>query len=185
MEAHEDIEVEGVGVGLRNDSAPSLLDQLAERRRELSSTRETMIPVPGYDREDTMLLAKYRLLEGTELSRIGDKVRRDTKNKWDRQINAALDIFVAACEGFYIDMGQGEPPQPVTFEGNPITGFTEELARALQYFDELPTPVTARHVAYGLFAKNDVAINTHSYMLNRWFSDTSLDVSREFMEGNL
>lgn len=174
-----------VGRLVHDESPNSIGDQLAAKRKNISENRETYIPIPGYDREAPILLARYRLLEGPELSRIGDKVRRDSKNKWERQIHAQIDMFVAACLGLYVDLDDGNPPKPLTYEGEPVMGFNEDLAKALGFRSELPDPATARSVVYGLFVKNDVAISTHGYMLNRWFSDTSLDVSQEFSEGNL
>lgn len=163
---------------------PNLLGQLAAKRREISTTRETFIPVPGYDREPPLLLIKYRLLEGPELTMIGEKIRREVRGSWDRQMFAAVDTFIAACVGIFVDKGDGKPV-PVTYEGFPITGFNEDLAKALQFRDELPDPPSARSVVFGLFASNDVAISQHNYVLNRWFSDTSINVSEEMLAGNL
>jgi len=173
-------------VGAVGDDAPTtLLDQLASKRKEIADIRETFVPIPGYDKEPPLLLAKYRLLEGPELDRIGSRVRRDVKGRWDRQITAAIDTFIAACEGIYVDTGDGAGPRPLTLNGEPITGYTEELAQALKFASELPSPATARSVVLGLFTNNDVAISSHAMVLSRWFADTSIDVSQEMLEGNL
>jgi hypothetical protein len=175
----------GVAGAVGSDAPNTLLDQLAAKRKEISETRETMVPIPGFDKDPPLLLAKYRLLEGPELDRIGTQVRRQVKGRWERQITAAIDTFVAACEGIYVDKGDGSGPQPLTLDGVPITGYTEELARALQFADQLPNPPTARSIVLGLFTNNDVAISTHAMVLSRWFADTSVDVSQELLEGNL
>lgn len=165
----------------------SPLEQLAAKRRELAETKETLVPVPGYDKQPPLLLIKYRLLDGQEIARMGEKIRRETRNQWQRQINAAIDTFIAACVGFYYDDGSGLP-QELTEDGTPqgdhIQGFNEQLAKALGFADELPNPPTARSVALCLFNNNDAAIAQHNYLLNAWFSDTSLDVQAELM-GNL
>lgn len=167
-------------VGSQDEGPDNLLEQLAAKRREISEIKETFIPIPGYDREPPMLLAKYRLLDGPEIARIGNKIRRETKNNWDRQVHGAIDTFIAACVGIFVDKGDGEPPVPLTLNGEEITGYTEAFASALQFEAE-----TARGIVLGVFAHNEIAISQHSFLLNRWFSDTSIDVTKEFLEGNL
>lgn len=165
------------------DEAESPLEQLAAKRRVIAETRDTLVPVPGYDREPPLLLVKYKLLEGPDLVKIGDKISRETRSRWQRQILAAVDTFVAACMGFYVDKGDGKPV-PLTYHGEPILRYDHTLAEALGFADELPPEPTARAVVFGLFTSNDAMIAQHNYLLNRWFQDTSLDVSQE-MAGNL
>ena len=166
------------------DQPENLLDQLALRRKEISETKEVFIPVPGYDKEPPLLLIRYRLLEGPELDRIGNSIRRTFKSRWDRQLYAGVDTFINAVVGVFIDLGNGVP-QPLTRNGVPILGFTRELAEGLQFADEIGDPDRPRDVVFGLFANNDVAIAQHNFLLNRWMGDTSVDVSKEFYEGNL
>jgi hypothetical protein len=166
------------------EEAPaSPLEQLAAQHRVLAETKECNVPVPGYDREPPRLLIRYRLLEGPELSQIGDKIRRETRNQWQRQVTAAIDTFIAACVGFYYDMGDGLLHE-LTYQGQHIKGFSVDLAEAFGFQDELPDPPTARAVAFSLFNNNDAGIAQHNYLLNSWFADTSLDVEAEFL-GNL
>jgi hypothetical protein len=163
------------------DADPTnLLEQLAAKRKEISENKETFIPIPGYDREPPLLLARYRLLEGPELAGIGQKVSREIKARWDRQLFAAIDTFIAACIGIYVDKGDGKP-EPLTVNGDPVLGFDESLAEALHYKSELSQPVRGRDVVLGLFGKNDVMITNHAMQLNRWFGDTTVDVSQEFL----
>jgi hypothetical protein len=162
----------------------NLLEQLAAKRRDVADTRETNIPVPGYDTEPPLLLIRYKLLDGHTLMQMGEKIRRQNKDRWTRALNAAIDTFIGACIGFYYDLGDGIL-QPLTYHGEHIRGFTMELAEALNYKQELPEPPTTRSIVLGLFANNDVAITQHAFMLNRWFQNTSIDVNTELLEGNL
>jgi len=159
------------------------LEQLQAKHRELANTRHVDIPVPGYDKQPPLLFVRYRLLEGTEISRMGDKIRRETKDKWQRQIFAAVDTFIAACKGFYVDAGDGAR-QELKYEGEHLTNYDIRLAEAMGFRDELPEQPTARAVAFSLFNSNDAAIAQHNALLNMWFADTSLDVQAELM-GNL
>jgi hypothetical protein len=67
------------------------------------------------------------------------------------------------------------------YQGEHLMGFNLKLAEALGFADELPDPATARAVAFSLFNNNDAAIAQHNFLLNAWFSDTSLDVQAELM----
>lgn len=163
----------------------SLLDQLAAKRRDVSENRETLISVPGYDNEPPLLLIKYRLLEGPEIERIGRRIRADKSNRWDRQVNAMLDLMAAATLGVYVDINGDGEVQQLTVGGDPINQFTTDLAKGLKFDHELPEPATTRNVILGLFGNNDLAIAEHVARLNRWFSDTSSDVSETFLGGNL
>src|SRR5881409_761488 len=102
----------------RDDEPENLFEQLAAQREELANTKETNILVPGYDREPPLLLVRYRLLETKEFETIGNRIRRETKNRAQRTLLAAVDTFVAACVGFYYDVGNG--PLPLNFNGQHI-----------------------------------------------------------------
>lgn len=168
-----------------DDAQPdSLLETLAAKRKDIAESKETYIPVPGYDRSPPLLLVKYRLLEGPELTKIGEKVRMQYKGRWERSLNAAIDTFIAACLGIYVDRGDGTPV-PLTLNGQPISGFNEDLAVALKYQDTLPEGGRHSDVVLGLFAHNDIAITSHAMQLNRWFGNTTIDVSEDFLGGNL
>jgi hypothetical protein len=169
-----------------NEQPDDLLDQLAAKRQEVAENKETFIPIPGYDREPPILLARYRLLDGPEIQRLTTKVMRETKNKWDRNMNMAVDTFIAACTGIYVDLGDsGSAPQPLQYQKQPVTGFNADLAAALRFADKIADPNLARNVVFGLFANNDVAIAQHNAMLNRWMGNTSIDITQEMLEGNL
>jgi hypothetical protein len=165
---------------VQDEPPVSPLDQLAAKHRELADTREVDIPVPGYDKQPPLLYIRYRLLEGNEIARMGDKIRRETRNQWQRQVFAAIDTFIAACKGFYCDQGDGLHNE-LMYQGEHLMGFNLKLAEALGFADELPDPATARAVAFSLFNNNDAAIAQHNFLLNAWFSDTSLDVQAELM----
>lgn len=167
----------------QDEEPENLFEQLAAKRRELAETNEVNIPVPGYDKEPPLLLVRYRHLDGTELDKLANKIRRETKGRWQRTLLASIDTFITAVVGLYVDMGDGVP-RPLTYHGEPITTFGPDLAEAMQFADKVPNPNNHRDVVLGLFGNNDVAIAQHNYLLNRWFGDTSLVISQELLEGN-
>lgn len=170
---------------LVDDQPDGLLEQLAAKRQEIAETKETFIPIPGYDQKPPLLLANYRLLEGPELAQIGEDIRASHRrmSRWDKQLQAAVLMFDRACVGIYVDKGDGQPV-PLTWHGRPISGYTIDLAEALRFLDKLPENPTHSDVIFGLFAGNDLAVSQHSFQLNRWFGNTSIDVSEDFL-GNL
>lgn len=185
MEPEDDVPPGLAEMAAADDAPTNLLEQLAAKRKELSDTKETFIPVPGYDRHPPLLLVRYKMLAGPELNIIGEKIRREVKDRLQRSMLAAVDTFIAAAIGLFVDQGDNKPPEPLTYQGVTITGFTPELAEALQFTGELSDPPTARSIVFKLFADNDSAIAKHNYMLNRWFTDPTLDVGEEMDEGNL
>lgn len=169
-----------VDLASREEPPDSPLEALAAQRRVLAETKEVNIPIPGYDREPPRLLIRYHLLEGSEIDRIGSKIRRETRNNWARQMFAAVDTFIAAITGFYYDNGDGLY-QELTYQGEHLKRFDDDLAHALGFRDELPENTTARQVCFALFNNNDAQIAQHMYLLNAWFTDTSLDVEKELL----
>lgn len=154
----------------------NLLGNLKQKRENLAN-KETFISIPGYDREPPILLAKYSLLEGPVVDNIGTKVSREVKGQWDRQVLMAVDTFIEACQGMYVDIGEGaKEPQEMTHNGKHIAGYNQDLCEALEYEAE-----TARQVVFGLFANNEIAIMQHNVKLSMWMSNTSRQVDDDFL----
>jgi superfamily I DNA and/or RNA helicase len=155
----------------------SLLDNLVQKRKNLDN-KETFINIPGYDDEPPIMKAKYRLLDGKEIDNIMTKVQKETKNQWDRQVLSAVDMFIAACEGMFVDIGDGAlEPYPMKVGDKEILGYNEDLAAAL----ELEEVNTARQTVFGVFANNEAAIMQHNVKLSLWMSNTSRKVDEDFL----
>jgi hypothetical protein len=154
----------------------NLLGALREKRKEISETKETYIAIPGYDGEPPILMANYRLMDGTEIDKIARKIRHEVKDNWQRQVLSAVDLIINACQGLYIDLDDGNEPQPMTLNGVPVDGYNSELATALEF-----EATTARQVVFGVFGGNDVAIMQHSARLGLWMADTTRDVDMDFL----
>lgn len=154
-----------------------VFDRLAAKREELSSDQRALIPVPGYN--DPQLLIEYKLMTGPELNAIGRKVGKETKDAWYRQLHAAIDVMVAAATGVYVQM-DGSEPKALTIDGEPCTGYTSSLAQKLRI--DAGDPPRVRKVVREIFGNNDVALGNHSFRLQRWMSDTSVNVDEELFE---
>lgn len=157
---------------VEEEPAKNLLDQLRQERRESMENMETLIPVPGYD--NIPLLIQYRMMDGHEMDKIGRKVIKQTRDRWTRNLMAAIDTMISAATGVFIEVG-GEV-QPLTLNRQPILGYTPELAEALGF-----KAATAREVVIGTFQNKDMHIANHSMRLQRWFGDSSAAVDEEFL----
>lgn len=180
----EDRDETPIEQALNGDAPNNLLDQLAKKREAVSEAKEIDIPLPGYDNAPPILLARYRLLEGPDLTRIASNAQTEFRNRWERNLYSAVDVFVAAVIGLYYDMGDGVL-HPLTVGGVPVTGFTRELAEGLQFADKIDDPDSPRSVIFGLFANNDVMIGQHSFVLQRWFTNTTRSINEDMFAGNL
>jgi hypothetical protein len=186
MEAHED----DVGVsditqfvtsGLPDEG--SLLDSLSEEREEVAANREVDIAIPGYRR--VRLYARYRLLDGPEISAIGQKIVKEfRKSRYNQALYGSIDAFLAACVGIYYEEEEGGERGQLTVNGVPVTGYTLELARGLKLEDRIDPQNPARSIVLLVFGGNEVAIQAHNLKLGRWMTDTSVDVDEEFLGGN-
>jgi hypothetical protein len=156
--------------------AESLFDNLREKRAQLGANQTIILSIPGYDNDPPVLMAKYRLMTGKELEDIASKVSRETKDRSERQILAAVDTFINCCEGMYFDMMDGKGPQPMKIHDQAIVGYNSDLAEALQFQAE-----TARQVVFQIFADNDIAIMQHNVRLGLWMSNTSRKMDDDFL----
>jgi hypothetical protein len=193
MDDHTD-ELDPTQVGLGEiasggqDDESSLLDALAQQRDELATERETDIPLPNYGKSGVTLYVRYRLLDGKDLEKIGKRVISQFKKgqNYERQLYSSIDVMIEACEGFFVDRGDGEK-QPVTLGGIPISGYGEQLATALRFADKIDQRSPARSCVLNFFGDNIVSIQQHSIVLGRWMGNTTADVTTELLEqeGNL
>jgi len=188
----EELDPTAVGLGEvaagGQDEESSLLDALARQHEELASTRETDIPLPNYGKSGITLYVRYRLLDGSELEQIGRKIlsQFSKRQNYERQLYSAIDAMIAACQGFYVDKGDGEKQQ-LTLGGEPITGYDARLATALRFADKLDPRSPARSCVINFFGNNIVSLQQHNIVLGRWMGNTTTDVTQELLEseGNL
>lgn len=186
MEEHDQVQPGEVAIHASGDSREnvSLLDALADQRNEIAASHTTMIPIPGYERSGMTLMAEYTVIDGKDLAEIGRKVTREYRSKgqsYERNLYASIDVMIASCTGIYVDR-DGSVIQLRDNDGEPITGYSQELASALRYEAQ-----TARQCVLGVFVNNVAALQQHSMLLGRWMGNTTTDVIGELLDagGNL
>lgn len=154
----------------------SLMEQLRAKRQEVAETKETMIPLPGY--EEVGLQAKYRLMDRPEVEKIGKKIRKQgVKDRGLFQMLALVDVIINSTEGFYVHQ-DGEQVELTYGDDGPHITTWPKLAEFLGHAGE---PDTARNAVYWIFGNNEFAIGNHGIVLNRWFGNTGAEVDAEFL----
>lgn len=159
----------------------SLIDLLREEVREVSETKFVYIPIQGFGK--TGLAARYVLPEsGKQLENISNKVNREFKTRFERNLYSAIDTMILLCAGLYIRTPDVEEYIELDPEllGEPVQ-FDMRLAETLGFVD----CKSARTVVRRIFGNNDIAIMTHAEKLSRWLQNTSVDVNTQLWEQNL
>jgi len=174
-EETRDALLEEPSVALEQDEVidQNLLEQLRQRRKELFENRSAYISITGY--EDLGLVCQYKLLDSKEMDRIAEKVRRQVKNKVDRGMFTAVDTFIEACEGLYLEREGAYVPFDPNRQGFPLK-YEPALAEFLGFSAD-----SARKVVFGLFGDNDAAIAGHAMRLQRWFMNTSREADEDLL----
>lgn len=172
----EDTPVRGLGTDTPF-SETSIIEQLQAEAQEIAGAKEVDIPIKGY--QGTGLRVRYHLPDrGKELSDIADKVRREMKDAYSRNLTIAIDTMIHLCSGLYVQ--PDGVPEPVMLDpgdtGIPVT-YDQRLAEILGM--ENSANAGARAVVRRVFGNNDMAIIAHAEKLNRWFQNTKTDVSLE------
>jgi hypothetical protein len=189
LEAEDEVQLGQVVTESPLDNGSSALAALAQQRNALATTRETYLPIPGYERSGIALYVKYRLVDGDEIAKIGRKVTGEFRRSqaYERQLWASVDVMIAGCEGLFVDLGDRKKIPLKTNAGTEVSGFNADLAEALGFAGEINPNQPARSVVLGVFGGNMVALQQHALLLGRWMSDTTADVTQEFLEagGNL
>jgi len=162
-------------------STPSIVDLFKAEQEELAATKSVFIPVKGY--EKTGLQVKYRMPQsGKEIEAIANKVNRQFKDTYSRNLYSAMDVMINLCDGLYVQPEDVPEPVPLDSEdsGEPCM-FDVVLAEMLG-MDTASEDTTARAVVKKLFAGNELAIMTHAFDLNRWLGNTKADLNLEIWQ---
>jgi hypothetical protein len=157
----------------------SLIDVFREELRELSETRDVYIPIKGYERIG--LQVRYHMPNnGKELAVIAQKVQREVKDVWSRNLFTAMDTMIYLCDGLYVQ--PEDVPEPVMLDpqetGMPMM-FDPRLAEMMNLNGEVRS---ARQVVRKLFGGNDMAVINHAERLQRWLQNTKADLEAELWQ---
>jgi hypothetical protein len=93
-----------------------------------------------------------------------------------------VDTIIASCDGFYLlpDGVPEEDAEPLKNEkGDEIIDTYAKFAAELR---GEPLGSQRQAVIY-VFGDNDFAVGQHGLLLNRWLSNTGIDIDQELLEG--
>jgi len=154
----------------------SLMDQLRARRKEIAETRDTFLVIPGY--EETGLVVKHRLMERHEVEAIGKRVFRQTKDRGERNMRILVEQLIDSTSGFFKSGDNGSPPKELLDKNEefPVVNWSQ-LASQIGWDGE----GGETSALYFMFGNNEFSIGQYGILLNRWMSNTGLDVDLEYL----
>lgn len=161
----------------------SVVDLLKQDLKDITKTREVYISVAGYDKSG--LMVKYRLPEDSkELAQIAEKVEKQYKTVFERNLYTIMDTMIVLCEGLYVQPNGVDQPVMLDQEnaGFPVR-FDERLAGYIGMNGDAEK--SARNVMRKLFDNREFAIISHGEKLNRWLASTKADAESEFWTGEI
>lgn len=155
---------------LLSGDQPSILDQLVAARQETAENQTVDIELPGYK---GMLVARYGLLDNSELAKIAKRVRKQYKKQEEQVLAISCDILISACEGFYHRNEAGEL-QTITKDGEVLS--YHNAGDFLQF-----ETTSARNSVIQVFAGNELAVVDQQVRLARWMRNTGVDVDTDLL----
>lgn len=149
-------------------SPESLKEGLRRQREENLHTSTLELALPEYTNPE--LVGQYRMVDPAELSVIGEKLKREFKNRTELVTYGAIDSIIVACAGLYARQAGSKE----------LISLNEEFplrydGRLAEYLGIEAT--TAREVVIGVFGGNMYAIIDHNVKITRWMADRKVDLS--------
>lgn len=166
----------------RRDSPQTPFESLRAKRDEIASRTDVLIPL-GSAYTEMGVCVKYRLLDRAETDEIAKNVRKQTKERNEFMYRVLVDTMLRACEGFYLKpngLVADEDAEPLKDPRG-----EEHIKTYNQFAKEMrgePFQSARAAVSY-IFGDNEFAVGQHGLLLQRWFSNTGLEVDDELLEG--
>jgi hypothetical protein len=146
----------------------SLKEGLRRQRQESVDTTFLDLPLPEYDNPE--LVGRYRMVDPKELAAMGDRLKREFKNRTELVTFGAIDSIIIACEGLFARMPGQKELIPLDAE-IPMT-YDTRLADYLGFEAE-----TARDALIQCFGGNIYAIIDHNIKITRWMGNRKADLT--------
>lgn len=156
-----------------NGVAPSsVIAQLRRRRAALQQERHIDLEVPGYD---GMLLARYHPVAWERLQEINQRVEKTMRSNPRRELIAAVDVLINACECMLYREARGGNTAKVLGGDNPMR-YDKRLAETMG----VEGVATARDVLFGLYP-DDLSITSTYVELMEWQGEGETEVDDELV----
>jgi len=157
----------------------SIVDVFREELKELAEARDVYIPIKGYEKINLQI--RYHAPEnGKEIAIVAQRVAREFKDTWSRNLYLSMDTMIHLCDGLYVQPEGVEEPVMLDPDntGYPMQ-FDERLAEMMGANGEVHS---ARQVVRKLFGNNDMAVIAHAERLQRWLQNTKADIDAELWQ---
>jgi len=158
----------------------TLADQLRLRRSEIAEAHDVLLPLTGY--EEYGVQVKHRLMDRTEVEKIGRRIMNETRDRGERNMRILIDVIINSTRGFYLRDDE-------TDQVNEIRDDRHEGAHVMtwgmfaNYLGWNPNgdEDNSRMALYWVFGGNEFMVGQYGILLNRWMSNTGLKVDEEFL----
>jgi hypothetical protein len=173
-----------IGMESPDDGPQSLQERLRVKRQEIADKHETFIQLPGF--EEAGLQVKYRLLDREDVKRIAKNITgangAKRMDRADFKMLVLMDTIINATEGFYTEEPQDDEPQPLMESDAPGAEPITTWAQLSKFMDPKGVGEDRQRAALTFcFAANDFAIGQHGINVQRWMTNTNLDVNETFL----
>lgn len=157
----------------------TLADQLRDQRQEIAETKDTLLPLTGYEKFGVQV--RHRLVSRAELEQIGRKIVAETRDRGERNMRIILDTIINSTTGFFVQMDGAPNPDPITDPktGGPLLTW-DQFANYLGW-NTNGDAGDARSALYWIFGANEFMVGQYGISLNRWMGNTSIKVDEEFL----
>jgi hypothetical protein len=156
-----------------DDEEESILTRLRRQRKSIAENQFIDLDLPMYNGE---IFVRYRLLDGSEIDGIGQKVRSQTANRSERMLAQVLDTLILACQEIWVrDNGKEMPLRQhpeFTGDGDVPVRFDKSFAEFLDFEAD-----RSRDVVLGIFGGNDIAASAHCARLTQWMMQSGADLN--------
>lgn len=164
------------------DRPQSIQERLRAQRQSIAEQHDTFMALPGF--EEAGLQAKYRLLDRDDVKAIAKNIERSNKrlDRADFQMLVLQDTIINSLEGFYTQEPGQDEPVPLMESDDETSPQITSWKQLAKFMD--PEGVgrdTQRTSLMFCFADNDFAVGQHGINLQRWMSNTNLNVNEAFL----
>jgi hypothetical protein len=181
MDMEEDQET--LVAGMPEERGPQTpFEALRAKRDEIASNTSVLIPL-GSAYEDMGVCVKYRLLDRSETDEISKRVRKQvSKDRNEFMFRVLLDSMILACEGFYLRPAGVSDEQATPLRDPAGKEHITTFAQFAAHLREGDPFASHRAAVIYIFGDNEFAVGQHGLLLNRWFSNTGLEVDEELLD---
>lgn len=157
----------------------TLAEQLRLRRAEIAEAHEVFLPLTGY--EEYGVQVRHRLMDRTEVEKIGRRIMNETKDRGERNMRILLDMIINSTSGFYLKDGEEQEKQILDDRNGDIPVMNWSMMASYLGWTPNGDEDNSRAALYWVFGGNEFMVGQYGVLLNRWMNNTGVKVDEEFL----